>query len=95
MYVRYTTNWEGLKVGGGAQGPVSQNCTSNPSNSSRVLELSRTLSNPCSPKSELNNPGLHHPTSQHQSALALPIDRNIYPESKCTDWYLGELLFVF
>jgi hypothetical protein len=36
-----TTNWEDLKVGGGAQGPVSQNCTSNPSNSSRVIELSR------------------------------------------------------
>jgi len=43
-------------VGGEAQGPVSQNCTSNPSNSLRVLELSRTSSNPCSPKNGLNNP---------------------------------------
>ena len=29
------------------------------SNSSRVLELSRTLSNPCSQEIELNNPGIH------------------------------------
>ena len=34
-------------------------CTSNCSNSSRVLELSRTLSNPCSQKVELNNPAKH------------------------------------
>jgi len=34
------------------------NCTSNCSNSSRVPELSRTLSNPCSQKIELNNPAL-------------------------------------
>jgi len=40
-------------VGGGAQGPISQNCTSHPSNISRYLELSRTLSNPCSQKNEL------------------------------------------
>jgi len=46
----YTTNWEDLIVGEGAQGPVSQNYTSNPSNSSRALGLSRTVSNPCSPK---------------------------------------------
>jgi hypothetical protein len=42
------TYWEELKVGGGAQGPVSQNCTSNPLNDLRILELSRTKSNPCS-----------------------------------------------
>ena len=35
-----------------------QNCTSNCSNSSRILELSRTLSNSCSQKIELNNPDL-------------------------------------
>jgi len=46
----YTTNWENLKVGGGAQGPVSQNFTSSPLSSLRVLELSRALSNPFSPK---------------------------------------------
>jgi len=34
----------------------SRNCTSNCSNSSRVLEFSRTLSNPCSQNIELNNP---------------------------------------
>jgi hypothetical protein len=37
-----------------------QNCTSNCANSLRVLELSRTVSNPCSQKSELNNPDNHH-----------------------------------
>ena len=35
-----------------------QNCTSNCSNSLRVLELSQTSSNPCSQKIELDNPGL-------------------------------------
>jgi hypothetical protein len=45
-----------MKVGGGALGPVSQNCTSNSLNSSRVVKLSQTLSNPCSQKNELNNP---------------------------------------
>jgi hypothetical protein len=34
-----------------------RNCTLNCSNSSRVLELSQTLSNPCSQKIELDNPG--------------------------------------
>ena len=34
-----------------------RNCKSNCSNSSRVLELSGTLLNPCSQKIELNNPG--------------------------------------
>jgi hypothetical protein len=32
------------------------NCTSNCSNSSRILELYQTLSNPCFQKIELNNP---------------------------------------
>jgi hypothetical protein len=62
-----------LKVRGGAQGPVSQNCTSNPSNSSRVLELSQTLTNPCSQKNELNNPAVNThfppPTSLNHTSL--------------------------
>jgi len=59
MVPTYTSNREVLKVGGGAQGSVSQNCTSNPLNSLTILDLSRTLSNPCSPKNELNNPGVY------------------------------------
>jgi len=50
-------------VGGGAQGPVTQNCTSNPNNS-RVLKLSRTLLNPCSQKNELNNPAYTYGSGQ-------------------------------
>jgi len=42
MIYKYITKWEDLKVGGGVQGLGSQNYTLNPSNSSRVLELSRT-----------------------------------------------------
>ena len=58
-------------MGGGAQGPVSQNCTSNPSNSSSVLELSQTLSNPCSPKNELNNPDISAAVLNAQVMAAL------------------------
>jgi len=36
-----------------------RNCTSNCSNSLRVLEPSRTLSNLCSQKIELNDPGFY------------------------------------
>ena len=47
-----------------------RNCTSNCSNSSRVLELSRTLSNPYSQKIELNNPDTTQQAWPHHMRFA-------------------------